>query len=212
MTGAGWTTFGTGGSGVNQFDHPERIAIDSQDRIYIADRENGRVVRINDITGAGWVTFGTSGSGTNQFDGLTGIAVDANNHIYIGDWLNHRIVRIDDMTGTNWTTFGSFGSGVGQIGTPVDIKIAGGFMYIVDYGNNRIVRTNPMSTTGWTELSVGSCEGFEIDSSGRIYATTQDTSSVVRYDSMAGDGFVSYGTSGSGTGNFFNITDITLGP
>ena len=33
------------------------MRIGSDGRIYIADQNNNRVVRINDMTGAGWITF-----------------------------------------------------------------------------------------------------------------------------------------------------------
>ncbi|MDI6773257.1 MAG: hypothetical protein QME77_11825 [bacterium] len=37
-------------------------------QIYVADQNNHRVVRFNDMSGAGWVTLGALGSGTNQFN------------------------------------------------------------------------------------------------------------------------------------------------
>ncbi|MDI6773259.1 MAG: hypothetical protein QME77_11835 [bacterium] len=44
-------------------------------QIYVADRLNNRIVRINDMTGAGWTTFGSTGSGTNQFNEPNGVFV-----------------------------------------------------------------------------------------------------------------------------------------
>jgi hypothetical protein len=43
--------------------------------IFVVDRDNHRIVRVNDMTGAGWTTFGSMGSGTNQFHHLSGIFV-----------------------------------------------------------------------------------------------------------------------------------------
>lgn len=63
MDGAGWTTFGSLGSGVNQVNEPHDVRV-TAGRIYILDTGNGRVVRINDMTGAGWTTFGAQ---TRQF-------------------------------------------------------------------------------------------------------------------------------------------------
>jgi hypothetical protein len=68
MTGAGWTTLGTGGSGANQFHFPEFVFVDGAGRIYVNDLENHRIVRMNDMTGAGWTTLGALGSGANQFN------------------------------------------------------------------------------------------------------------------------------------------------
>ena len=93
MTGAGWTTFGSYGGGINQFYAPTGIAVDAKGRIYIADQLNHRIVRINNMTGAGWTTFGTQGSDTNQFALPYGIAVDSSGYIYVGDFGNHWIVK-----------------------------------------------------------------------------------------------------------------------
>src|SRR2546425_528562 len=65
---AGWTTFGSAGSGINQFSEPFSIFVSAAGQIFVADRSNNRIVRIDNMTGAGWTTFGTFGSGTNQFN------------------------------------------------------------------------------------------------------------------------------------------------
>ena len=75
MTGAGWTSFGTEGSGVNQFNFPAGTFVTAGGQIFVADRNNDRIVRINDMTGAGWTSFGTVGSGVNQFNIPSGIFV-----------------------------------------------------------------------------------------------------------------------------------------
>lgn len=100
-------TFGSSGSGVNQFEFPRDVWIDSQDRIYIADNGNDRIVRINDMTGAGWVTLGTTGAGVGEFDSPSSICTDSQGRIYIAERNNDRVVRINDMTGAGWTAFGS---------------------------------------------------------------------------------------------------------
>ena len=79
------------------------IALDAQGRIYVADSENNRIVRIDDIAGGAWTTFGGSGGGPATFHVPWGIAVDARGRIYVADSENDRIVRIDDMSGAGWT-------------------------------------------------------------------------------------------------------------
>jgi hypothetical protein len=127
MTGSNWTTFGSSGTGQNQFDNPGWIAIDRSGRIYISDSDNCRIVRINDMSGAGWVALGTPGSGANQFNcsnaRMGSIVVDTAGRIFVVDAGNHRIVRMDDMTGAGWTTFGSAGTGVNQFLVPSAIFV-----------------------------------------------------------------------------------------
>jgi DNA-binding beta-propeller fold protein YncE len=66
MTGAGWTTLSTcpqppGCPGGNQPLSPRGIFVDGAGRIYVADSNNGRIVRVDDMTGAGWTTLAWPG-------------------------------------------------------------------------------------------------------------------------------------------------------
>ena len=70
-------TFATRGSGDDQLHSPHAIAIDSQDRLFVADRSNSRVV-IFDKDGnfvAAWKQFGRP----------SGIFVDKNDMLYVAD-------------------------------------------------------------------------------------------------------------------------------
>ncbi len=74
-------------------------------RIFIADRGNDRIVRLDDLTGVGRVTLGTRGSSKNQFSSPSSVFVDSRGRIYVADSGNARIVRVNDMTGAGWTGF-----------------------------------------------------------------------------------------------------------
>jgi streptogramin lyase len=160
IDGDGYTTFGTQGSGVNQFNVPWGLDVDAQGRIYIADWGNRRIVRIDDFTGAGWTTFGTSGSGVGQFAGPSAVAVGPDGKIYIADPDNDRIVRIDNMAGAGWTTFGASGNGVNQFDGPYGLDVdSQSRIYIADAFNDRVARINDMTGTGWTTLTDAGMEG-----------------------------------------------------
>jgi len=151
-TGAGWTTLGGAGSGVNQFNAPTGIYLDSQRRIYVADSGNNRIVTMNNITGAGWSAFGSLGSATDQFNTPTGIAQDAQGLFYITDSGNNRVVRVSGLTGinVNWTTIGAgLGFNLTNFNDPTAIAIYNypssatsttPYVYVVDTGNSRVVR------------------------------------------------------------------------
>jgi hypothetical protein len=94
---------GAPGSGPGQLMRPERIAVDAQGRIYVAD--GNRVVRMNDITGNGWTAFGSHGAGTGQFNSISGLAVDGKGRIYVADFFNQRVVKMDDITGAGWAEY-----------------------------------------------------------------------------------------------------------
>jgi hypothetical protein len=124
MTGAGWTTLGTTGTGDKQFGDIDKVVVDGEDRIYVADGAlgNDRFVRVYDMTGAGWSTFGSHGQGVNQFSGAAGIHV-AFPRIYMTDANNYRIARIDYFGGPGWKTLGTYGSGINQFDMPWDIFV-----------------------------------------------------------------------------------------
>ncbi|TMJ08398.1 MAG: hypothetical protein E6G98_12240 [Bacillati bacterium ANGP1] len=59
MMGADWTTLGSQGAEVNQFNEPNGIFVDEAGRIFVADFGNRRVVRMDDMTGLNWITLRT---------------------------------------------------------------------------------------------------------------------------------------------------------
>ena len=190
LYGTNQQTFGSTGTGVNQFYGTSGIALDASGRIYVGDLYNARIVRIDNMSGKNWTTFGTYGSGANQFSYATGdIAIDSQGRIYVVDIGNGRIDRFDDMTGKNWTTFGTPGSGVNQFNGPTGIALdAAGNIYVADSGNGRIVQMADMNGTNWTTLSpVGAITHLAIDPQNRIvFGIGAGTISVSRVDNITG--------------------------
>jgi DNA-binding beta-propeller fold protein YncE len=71
------TAWGRKGSGPGEFDTPHAIAVDSQERVYVADRSNSRI-QVFDADGkflADWRQFGRP----------SGVYVDGNDMIYVAD-------------------------------------------------------------------------------------------------------------------------------
>src|SRR5436309_6033097 len=131
MTGAGWTPFGTSGSGPNQFRFPSGIFVSAAGQIFVTDALNHRIVRMDNMTGAGWITLGgpPAGSGMSQFNAPFGIFVSAG-QIYVADTSNHRIVRMDTMTGAGWTELGRSRDGRSQFQFPFRIFICVGHGHV----------------------------------------------------------------------------------
>jgi streptogramin lyase len=177
--------FGVFGSDVGQFNGPAAIAVGDDNRIYIVDRFNYRIVRIDDMNGTNWVSYGTRGTGPGQFADPTGIWVDHNNRIYVADRGANRIVRIDDMTGAGWIAYGSQGDGTNQFNHPNSVMVGNDSrIYIADQDNNRIVRVDDMQGTNWTvsDASLGlrhPSKAF-LTPDGRIAISDRDNSRLVR--------------------------------
>ena len=84
------TTFGKKGTGPGEFDQPHALAMDSQGRLFVADRGNNRI-QIFSQTGTLLDTW-------FQFSRASGIAIDANDVIYVADSESGSI----DTTRTDW--------------------------------------------------------------------------------------------------------------
>ena len=219
-----WQTIGSEGSGANQFYYPTGVVVDASGHIYVADSDNNRIVRMDDMSGTNWTTIGSSGRRASQLKRPNGVAVDASGHIYVADYANCRIVRMNDMNGSGWTVLGSFGNGTNQFINPAGVGVdASGHIYIADVGNSRIVRMDDMNGTNWTSLGssgrgVGqfkSPNGVAVDASGHIYIADYGNYRIVRMDDMSGTnwtllGGIGHSDHGSGTNQFSYPAGVAL--
>lgn len=132
-----------------------RIAIDSRNRIYVADTGNHKIRLIDELnnisTIAGTGTPGYSGDGgpalEAQLNTPSDVAVAPNGTLYIADTLNHvvRIVKpdgaIDTFAGTGERGFSGDGGPANEakLDRPYGIELAlNGNVYIADTHNQRI--------------------------------------------------------------------------
>jgi sugar lactone lactonase YvrE len=170
-TFAGTTTpgYSDGSPTAARFSYPHGLAIDAVGRIYVADRSNNRIRRID---AAGAVTTyagdGTSGSKngsilTCNFNAPLDVDVDANNNVYVADSGSDQ-VRLISASGVVTTLCGRPGNGyqdgdtsVAKFNFPTGVCAgANGVVYITDYSNNRVRKyvPAPLNTTGIKEQSI----------------------------------------------------------
>ncbi|MEK7475650.1 MAG: kelch repeat-containing protein [Candidatus Coatesbacteria bacterium] len=95
--------FGDGGPATSaQLYGPFSLVCDASGNLYIADRNNHRVRRVdaarNIATIAGAGTAGFSGDGgpaaSAEMNQTTGVMLDLSGNLYVADWLNHRIRKV----------------------------------------------------------------------------------------------------------------------
>ena len=166
-TVAGSGTFGYGGDGgpatatAAKLNQPFSVAVDSSGNLYIADRLNQRIRKVdasmsNISTLAGTGTAGYGGDGgpaaMAQLNNPRGVAVDGAGNVYIADTFNHLIRKVS-AAGTIAAAAGT--DNVGDGGTaaaaylrwPFDTAVDGaGNLYIADGYNHRIRKVDAAGT------------------------------------------------------------------
>jgi uncharacterized protein YjiK len=167
----------------DHFNKPYRLAVDSSDRLYVADSENDRVQRCT-YSGMAWncTTF------ANSLNSPRGIAIDTSESVYIADSSNGRIHKCapdgscDDLI-------------TGLPGWSTDVAVdSEGHIYVSDW-TNHVVREYDSSgtlidnfvgvvdTPYVTDNShLNSPYGVAVDSVGSLYVTEKSGYRLVKFD------------------------------
>lgn len=176
-TGKGFGDFGGDGGPATAADlsGPQGIALDAAGNLYIADRSNSRIRKVNaatgiieTIAGIGTVSFSGDGGPAKQAELFlpTGVAVDGAGNLYLADQGNQRIRRIDAATDIITTVAGTGVSGYNgddipavnaqlSLSFPTHLSVdAAGNVIFPDRGNHRVrkidVTTGKITTIAGT--------------------------------------------------------------
>jgi sugar lactone lactonase YvrE len=141
---------------VVRFDNPVGIAVDDSGFVYVADRGNDLIRKINpdgkvyDIAGNGKPGSKNGNGSAASFYLPGGISLDSIGNMYVADTYNNLIRKINPM-GVVTTLAGNTarGSGNGKgpaaaFSHPTGIAVdRDGNVFVADVGNNRIRKINP---------------------------------------------------------------------
>jgi DNA-binding beta-propeller fold protein YncE len=207
-TGATVATFGAGnqGNAPGQFGRPYGIAVDPTSHdLYVAERLNGRVQRINSTTGASimmWgvndAAFDSTGRNTNapnptspqgHFQEPIGVAADSAGNVYVVDHGNDRVQKFlvhqvnGAWTADNVTMWGTSGSGNGQFNHPYGAALdSAGNLWVADGQNGRVQKFGPTGTYLGSAGSAGTGPGqfviatwVNFDPTGALYVTSTNS-------------------------------------
>lgn len=129
-------------NGINgRFNRPIRLAIDGNDNLYVADRDNARIRKVTPDGIISTIAGTTTGSGMNQFYWPLDVAVTPDGQtVYVADSRNHRIQKLE-INGSTWSistlagsTVAGYNNGIGgtaQFNTPSGL--------VLDHEGNIIV-------------------------------------------------------------------------
>lgn len=140
---------GAFGSALNQLDGPVSIFVDNNYTLYIADRDNNRIMKYYDGASSGIIVAGngTAGSSSTQLNSPKGVAVDQSGAILVGDGFNYRIQRFP--FGSISATTESINSSTNLLGDTRDLYIdVNNNIYVTDSSYNRVVKYAPNSGIG----------------------------------------------------------------
>jgi len=158
---------------------------------------------------------GGKGARRGQFDFPRGMTADRVGNILIADTNNGRIEKFS-RTGTFLTSIGTNGKGPGQLGEPNAIAVDGmGNMYVTEAANHRVQKLGPNGNfiAEWKGPGPGFYGPRKItlgpDSS--LYVVDQGRTRIVRF-SYDGQVLSTWGTKGSGEGQFDDPTSVAVDP
>lgn len=188
---------------------PGQIALDSTNRLYIADSANSVIRRIetngNITTFAGTGAFGNGGDNgpatAAQFEAPIGLAFDAAGNLYVADEFTNRVRKIGldgkitAFAGNGNPTFAGDGGIATAAGlyTPGQLAINGSDVYIADQYNVRVRKVSGgiITTVAGTSTCcntgapangtyIGVPSGIAVDSSGILYISQGGSNIISR--------------------------------
>jgi streptogramin lyase len=184
-----------------------------QPGIYFVDDGNSRVVWVSDMNASFFSSFGPAVSGVT---GLVNATVGRDGRLYLIDQSVDAIVRFDNIAGDGRLSFGTNGSGTGQFLNPVRVAVDGqSRVYVVDRDRNQLIRfVMNDAQPAWTTLDLSTWfsssdePDVAFDAFGHILLA--GGAKILQLNGMTATGAQTFGTPGSGTGQFNSLTGICV--
>ncbi len=128
---------GQAGTGPGEFNRPEGICVDAQDRIYVADSCNHRI-QVFSSDGKFLRAYGKAGSGKGELSYPYDIAVDAEGNQFVCEFGNSRI-QVFNANCESVEIIGGAGAAPGQFANPWAAALdSRGNLYVADSQNHRV--------------------------------------------------------------------------
>lgn len=209
--GGPMVALGSEGSGRLQFREPSDVDRDAQGRVYVVDRRNRRVVRMDDLTGAGWTEVGG-----DLFEDPLRLAIHpVTGDVFVTDFARSRIVRLPPDLDSSRASFLEDGWTV--LLKPADVAFDRfGRLYVANDESCRLVRITdpdrpdslPWEVYDGAEIpgdfpGTRGMGGVTVAPDGHVYLVIMAGDQVVRLDEDLSHPVV-FGRRGSGAGELYN--------
>ena len=190
------------------------VAVDAQDRVYVADYGNHRV-QVFDRAGRPLARWGRAGGGPGEFALPHGVAVDGAGRVYVGDLLNHRVQQFDG-DGRFLAQWGGAGTDAGRFMWPGGLAVDDqGQVYVADTGNSRVQVFDGQGrlVAQWaTEALTGDeapAASITLDRAGRVYVGGAGDR-IQQFD-RRGQALAAWGGRGGGPGEVRGPAGLAVG-
>lgn len=194
---------------------PAGMCLDQAGNLYVACTGLHQVHKYSP-GGTLLASYGTRGTGPLQFQYPYAVTVDAQGFIYVGDKDNNRIQKLTP-TGAFLEEWNGVNTGAGDF-RPVHMRLSPtGYIFVVDGPRHRVLTFtltgNLLRTQQLTDacLATGGLGGIAVDASGQYLLGNFNNNCVGEYSST-GVFIQSWGSFGSGNGQFDQVTHADLSP
>jgi len=202
------TNYGTLGSADGQLKAPADVVLDAQGNSWVADRGNDRIEKFSP-SGQFLAKFGSTGSGDGQLREPTALTFDAAGNLWVADYGNARVQKFSPG-GQFLSKFGTGGLNNGQLAAPNGIAIdSKGNVWIAD--SLKVQRFTSSGTFIKRVGTISAPEALAADGKGNVYVADGTADRIVVYDEE-GNQLRTFGSSGTGPGQFTNPAEVALDP
>jgi len=223
-------TANTGGLSASSMNNPNSIYVDANGTLWVADRDNHRVLRFDNastkttganadgVLGQPNFTSNTSGTTAALLSAPTSVFVDGSGRLWVADKDNNRVVRFDNaaakpngsnadgVLGQSDFVTGSSGLSASTMDAPWGVYVdVTGILWVAERFNSRVTRFNNAASLangssangvlGQTDFVTGSSgltqskfdgpRGVFMDGLGRLYVGDEGNSRVIVFTSAA---------------------------
>lgn len=196
--------------------YPVGVAVDSHGALYVTDTYRDLVLKLSP-SGQVQARWGGPGSGPGKFDVPLGIAVDHSGTVYVGDRNNHRVQKFSSA-GAPLPAWGAAPPRASHFRSPVALVAdRASHVYILEEANPpRVQELSPQGLpirevilhAGRQSVSLS---GLAIDEAGDIYGADRVHNRVAMFGAR-GELRATWGTAGTGAGQFHDPTDVAVAP
>ena len=181
FTSEGRHTRSIGGEGKQpgEFNYPNGLRINSQDKLYVCDSLNNRI-QVFDLDLNFKREFGGPGTGKGQFSFPSDIDFDSSDNIYIADNFNHRIqVFTPQEEFIRIIGYKRFGSK--DLQNPTSLHITNDKLFVTNHlkHNVAVFKTSGELTSTFGDGILHEPEGIDVDEDGYVYITSHSSKVVV---------------------------------